>query len=118
MSKKSKTAPTFDDYERALHQMLDDNESLKSELADVKAQLNAIHTAFDERGSLGILQLIAHDMRLSPETRMRAAAAACPYERPKLALTATTTVPLYDLLQERRRQGKIIEQAPDPDPAA
>jgi len=119
MSKtKTKPAPTFDDYERALGVMMTKNEQLTAELADVKSRLNSLMTAFDERGSLGVLQHIAHDMRLSPETRMRAAAAACPYERPKLALTATTTVPLYDLLQERRRQGKIIEQAPEPDPAA
>jgi hypothetical protein len=113
-----KTTPTFAEYENALHTMMDENENLKHELADVKGRLDALMTAFNERGSLGILQLIAHDKRLPPETRIKAAGLACPYERPKLALTATTTVPLYDLLQERRRQGKIIEQAPEPDPAA
>src|SRR6516225_8888762 len=115
MSKK--LAPTIANYEMALHKVLDDNDALRVELADTK-KLNAIMVAFDERGSLGILQEIAKDKRLPPETRIRAAGLACPYERPKLALTATTTVPLYDLLQERRRQGKIIEQAPEPDPAA
>jgi|SRR6516162_2972304 hypothetical protein len=113
---KAKAAPatTFADYEHALGVMMTKNEALEAQLADVKSRLNSLMTAFDERGSLGILQYIAHDMRLPPETRIRAAAAACPYERPKLALTATTTVPLYDLLQERRRQGKVIEQAPEP----
>jgi hypothetical protein len=112
----SKLAPTVDDYERALDQMLDENEALQAELAEVKGRLDALMTAFDERGSLGILQLIAHDKRLPPETRIRAAGLAVPFERPKLALTATATVPLYDLLQERRRQGKVIEH--DPKPAA
>jgi hypothetical protein len=114
MSKK--LAPTFDDYERALHKVLDENEALQAELAEVKGRLDALMTAFDERGSLGILQLIAHDKRLPPETRIRAAGLAVPFERPKLQVTATATVPLYDLLQERRRQGEIIEH--DPKPAA
>src|SRR6516225_2426120 len=114
MSKK--LAPTFADYENALHTMMDENDALKAELAEVEGRLDALMTAFDERGSLGILQLIAHDKRLPPETRIRAAGLAVPFERPKLALTATATVPLYDLLQERRRQGKLIEH--DPKPAA
>ena len=94
--------------------MTDENDALKAELAEVKGRLDALMAAFDERGSLGILQLIAHDKRLPPETRIRAAGLAVPFERLKLALTATTTVLLYDLLQERRPQGKIIEQAPEP----
>jgi len=114
MSKK--LAPTVDDYERALHKVLDENDDLRTKLADVKARLDALMTAFDERGSLGILQLIAHDKRLPPETRIRAAGLAVPFERPKLSVTATATVPLYDLLQERRRQGKVIDH--DPKPAA
>ena len=109
-----KTTPTFAEYENALHTMTDENDALKAELAEVKGRLDALMAAFDERGSLGILQLIAHDKRLPPETRVRAAGLAVPFERPKLALTATTTVLLYDLLQDSRRQGKIIEQAPEP----
>ena len=61
MSKK--LAPTIDDYERALHKVLDENEALHAKLADVQGRLDALMTAFDERGSLGILQLIAHDKR-------------------------------------------------------
>ena len=113
MSKK----PTFDDYEKALHQMIDENEALRAELAPVRGRLNALMTAFDERGSLGILQAMAADTDLSAETRIRAASAAVPYERPKLSVTATTTVPLYDLLEQRRRNGgKVIEHDP-PDAA-
>jgi len=106
MSKK--TAPTVADYENAIDKVLDENEALQAKLAEAEGRLNALMTAFDERGSLGILQQIAHDKRLPPETRIRAAGLAVPFERPKLALTATATVPLYDLLQERRRQGKLI----------
>jgi hypothetical protein len=112
MSKK--LAPTFADYERALDKMLDENDALKAELAEAKGRLDALMTAFDEHGSLGILQLIAHDKRLPPETRVRAAGLAAPFERPKLQVTATATVSLYDLLQERRRQRKVIDHDPKP----
>jgi hypothetical protein len=101
-----------EEYEAALAEMLDRNETLQAELSQVKARLDALMTAFDERGSLGILQVMAADKSLSPEARIRAASAAVPFERPKLSVTATTTVPLYDLLQERRRK------AIDHDPAA
>ena len=40
-----------------------------------------------------------------------------PFERPKLSVTATASIPLYDLLEERRRKAKVIEHAPDPSAA-
>jgi hypothetical protein len=97
-----------------LNQMLDENDELRAELARVQGRLDALMSAFDERGSLGILQAMAADKNLSAEIRIKAASAAVPYERPKLSVTATTTVPLFDLLEERRRKGKVIEHAPDP----
>ena len=105
---KSKSAPTFADYEKALTQMLDENEELQAELTEVKERLAAFMGAFEENGTLGILQLMAHDTSLPPEIRIRAAGLAVPFERPKLAVTATTSVPLYDLLEARRRKGKVI----------
>jgi hypothetical protein len=109
--------PTIADYDRALNHMMDENEALRAELALVRKRLDALVAGFDERGSLGILQVMAADMTLPPEVRIRAASAAVPYERPKLSVTATTTLPLYDLLEERRRKGKVIEHDPD-SPAA
>jgi hypothetical protein len=113
----SEAQPTMAEMDRALHQMLDENDELRRELAKYKAERDAFMTAFDERGTLGILQLMAHDQRLPPEVRIRAAGLAVPFERPKLSMTATTNVPLFDLLEERRRKGKVIEHDPDP-PAA
>jgi hypothetical protein len=100
-----------------LNLVLDQKQALEAELARVRGRLDALLTAFDERGTLGILQLMAHDKNLPPEVRIRAAGLAVPFERPKLAVTATTSVPLYDLLEERRRKGKTIEHDPGP-PAA
>jgi hypothetical protein len=100
----------------ALNQVLDQKEALETELAEVKARLAGLVAAFDENGTLGILQLMAHDKKLPPEVRIRAAGLAVPYERPKLSVTATTSLPLYDLLEAQRRKSKLIEH--DPKPAA
>jgi hypothetical protein len=71
------------ELDAALHQVLDENDALKAELARVQGRLDALMTAFDKNGSLGILQLIAHDKNLPVEIRIRAAGLAVPYERPK-----------------------------------
>jgi hypothetical protein len=86
-------------------------------LRDEVAQYRALMAAFEERGTLGILQMMAHDKNLPPEIRVRAAGLAVPFERPKLSVTATASVPLYDLLEERRRKAKVIEHV-EPDPSA
>ena len=99
----------------ALNQVLDQKELLEAELDEVKQRLAALMGAFEENGTLGILQQMAHDTRLPAEIRIRAAGLAVPFERPKLSMTATTSVPLYDLLEARRR--KVIDHTPTP-PAA
>ena len=115
MSDPKRTDPSEDLAERCarlndgLHQVLDENDALRSELAQVRARLDALMTAFDENGTLGILQLMAHDKNLPPEVRIRAAGLAVPFERPKLSVTASTSIPLYDLLEARRRKTKVIE---------
>lgn len=113
----SDAPPTMDDLANALNVMLDENEALRAELARVSGRLAALMTAFDDNGTLGILQMMAHDSNLAPEVRIRAAGLAVPFERPKLSVTATTTVPLYDLLEAKRRKGKTIEHAPGNDPS-
>jgi hypothetical protein len=86
-------------------------------LRDEMAQYRALIAAFEERGTLGILQMMAHDKNLPPEIRVRAAGLAVPFERPKLSMTATASVPLYDLLEARRQKPKVIEHV-EPDPSA
>ena len=86
-------------------------------LRDEVRQHRALMAAFEERGTLGILQMMAHDKNLPPEIRVRAAGLAVPFERPKLSVTATASVPLYNLLEERRRKAKVIEHT-DPGPSA
>ena len=122
----SDVQPTMADMDRALHQMLDENEALQYELKRIRGRLDALVSAFDSNGTLGVLQSIAHDKSLPPELRARAAGLAVPYEKPKLSMAVTASVPLYDLLEARRLKGKVIEQdgkvieqqAPEPPPAA
>jgi hypothetical protein len=72
--------------------------------------------AFEKGGSLGMLQVIGADKTLPIDIRVRALGLAVPYERPKLAMTATTTMPkLFDILEEARRR-RVIEHEPEPSP--
>jgi hypothetical protein len=98
-----------DKLDAALHQTLNEKEALQAELARVRGRLDALMTAFDANGTLGVLQHLAHDKTLPPEIRIRAAGLAVPYEKPKLSMAVTASVPLYDLLEARRRKGKVID---------
>jgi hypothetical protein len=97
-----------------IKQLIAEQDHLRGEVASRDARLSGFVAAFEEGGTLGILQMMAHDASLDPQVRIRAASAAVPFERPKLSVTATTTVPLFDLLEARRRKGKVIEHAPAP----
>ena len=85
-------------------------------LRDEVRQHRALMAAFEERGTLGILQMMAHDKNLPPEIRVRAAGLAVPFERPKLSVTATASIPLYDLLEERRARPRSSNTPPIPPP--
>src|ERR1700730_2504885 len=45
----------------ALNQALDQKEALEAKLAGVQAKLDGLMDAFEQGGSLGVLQAIAHD---------------------------------------------------------
>src|SRR6516164_4410775 len=68
--------PTMEEMDTALHLTLD-----RAEAAEAK--LDALMMAFNKNGSLGMLQLIAHDSNLPVEIRLRALNILLPYERPK-----------------------------------
>ena len=75
--------PTMEEMDTALHLTLDRAEAAEAELARVQAKLDALMMAFNKNGSLGMLQLIAHDSNLPVEIRLRALSILLPYERPK-----------------------------------
>jgi hypothetical protein len=91
----NKTAPTLDDYEKALHQMLDENEALRAEIAKLKGQLSA--------DALATLQGVYLNPDEPAANRIKAAAAAIGYERPKLAATGLVVVDF----RERVRQARL-----------
>jgi hypothetical protein len=68
----------------------------------------------DELDALGLLQSIYRSPGVSLATRMRAAIAALPFERPKLAVVATTTSEdLVDRLQRAQEASmKVINSRP------
>jgi hypothetical protein len=92
--------------DQALHETLDENDALRAELARVKARLDALMQAFEKNGSLGILQQIATDKTLPPETRMRAAGLAVPYERPKYGSVDAVAVGVVDF-REKVKQARL-----------
>lgn len=116
--------PTIADLDRAINQMLNENEVLQAENKRLVARLDTLMTALkEERGTLGVLQLIAHDMTLPPGIRIKAAAVAVQFERAKPASTnGTVSINLFDLLETKRRlrtkgaEAKVIEHAPEHDP--
>ena len=114
--------PLERELDSALHDTLDEIDALKAENVRLKGRLDAMTSAFGDAGVLGVLQRIAHDADLAPELRVKVAAAAAPYERPKLQVQAkTTVVNLYDVLERARQRDreKVIEHQPEaPDPAA
>src|SRR6516164_1077681 len=74
--------PTLEEMDTALHLTLDRAEAAEAELARVQAKLDALMMAFNKNGSLGMLQLIAHDSNLPVEIRLRASTSCCPMSDP------------------------------------
>jgi hypothetical protein len=113
-----------DDLRGQIKTLQDELRTLRPQLAEFEKLLESLS---DERGCLLVLQRIAHDERLPHITRMKAAAAALPYERPKLAITAQTdTFSLYDFLEAKRQKDRLklnpppptIDVTPEPDKAS
>jgi hypothetical protein len=86
----SKTAPTLDDYEKALHQVLDENEALRAEVAKLKGHLSTlVDWIMGDADALVTLQTVYLNPDEPAANRIKAAAAAIGYERPKLAAPPT-----------------------------
>lgn len=122
----SKTA-TIAEYETALHQMLDENEALRTELADVKEQLaTLVDWVMGDADALTVLQRVYLNPDEPAANRIKAAAAAIGYEKPKLAATTTVVVDFAERVRQARLRAtakllaepKVIEHDPAlPEPA-
>ncbi len=99
-------------YEYVIREQMKEIDRLRTELSNLVAWITG------ERDALTALQVIYNDARASEANRVKAAAAAIGYERPKL--TATTNLVVVDF-RERVRQARLkapfaktIEHIPEP----
>ncbi len=118
----SKSAPNISEYETALHQMLDENEALRAELAEVKEQLSGlVDWVMDDADALTVLQRVYLNPD-EPANRIKAAASALPFERPRLAATANIVIDFRERVRQARlkanakllEEPKVIEHIPEP----
>ena len=105
------------ELDAALHETLDENDALKAENAQLKAQVDGLMEGFAKGGSLALLQAIGADRSWPIDGRVRALQAAVPFERPKLSMTATVNHrPLFDILEEARLKERKVIEAPPAEP--
>jgi hypothetical protein len=73
----------------------------------------------NDADALMALQYIYRNPNTSEGNRLKALGLALPFERSKPpSMVAVAPVKLFDILEARRAQGKVIEQAPSPPDAA
>ena len=120
----NKTAPTLADYEKALHQMLDENEALRAEITKLNGQLSTlVDWIMGDADALTTLQAVYLNSDEPAGNRIKAAAAAIAYERPKLAATGLVVMNFRERVRQARLKAplKTIEHMPDdehiPEPA-
>jgi len=114
----SKTAPTLEDYEKALHQMLDENEALRAEIVKLRGDIDRLLAWINgDADALVTLQGVYLNPDESAANRIKAAAAAIGYERPKLAATNLVVVDFRERVRQARLKAplaKTIEHIPEP----
>jgi hypothetical protein len=89
---------------RATEELIAENEALRAQLKHRDELIESLTKTIDERGTLGVLQMMAHDMRLPANIRVKAAEIAISYERakPPIAVAAHIDFSLFNLLEEKR----------------
>ena len=114
-------APTLAKYEKALHQMLDENEALRAEVTKLKEQISTLVNWIN--GDVDALTTL-QGLYLSPDepaaNRIKAAAAAIGYERPRLTASANLiTIDFRERVRQARLKAdaKLIEHIADEDVA-
>ena len=106
----SKTA-TLDEYEKALHRMLNENDAQRAEIAKLKEQLSTLVDWImgDAADALTTLQAVYLNADEPAGNRIKAAAAAIGYERPKLAATSLVVVDFRERVRQARLKAPLAE---------
>ena len=79
--------PTIAELDSALHTMLDENDELRAELAQLRAEVKRLVDWINgDADALTTLQRTYLDPKTSTTDRIKAAGAAIAYERPKLSV--------------------------------
>jgi hypothetical protein len=103
--------PLERELDAALLTMLHENSELKGENAKLQARLDAMMSAFDANGALGVLQKIMHDEDIKTELRIKAASAAVGFERSKPPATVNNIHTLFDTLERAHQRDRELRQA-------
>jgi len=100
----------------ALNEVLDQKESLQAELAEVKGQLTILVAWINgDADALTTLQGVYLNRAEPAANRIKAAAAAIGYERPKLAASIGVVVDFRERVRQARLKAdaKLLEHIPD-----
>ena len=112
----NRTAPTLANYEKALHRMLDENAALQAEVTKLNGQLSTLVDWINgDADALTTLQGLYLNPSEPAGNRIKAAAAAIGYERPKPA-TSLVVVDFRERVRQARLKAmaKTIEHIPEP----
>ena len=97
----------------ALHTMLDENEALRAERDQLRAEVKRlVDWVMGDRDALVCLQSIYNDLSAPENSRIKAASAAIGYERPKLTFGVQISGPA--VLGERLDQGRTMKTVNQP----
>jgi hypothetical protein len=111
---------TRGEYEKALHHMLDENGRLRAEITRLNGQLSTlVEWIMGNADALTTLQAMYLNADEPAGNRIKAAAAAIGYERPKLATTGLVLVDFRERVRQARLKApfaKTIEHVPEPEP--
>jgi len=97
----------------ALHTMLDENEALRAERDQLRAEVKQlVDGVMGDRDALVCLQSIYNDVGADKGSRIKAAAAAIAFERPKLSVSVQVSGP--GVLGERLDQSRTMKTVNQP----
>ena len=105
--------PTIAELDSALHLMLDENEALRAERDQLRAEIKQLlDWVTGDKDALVCLQSIYNDPGADKGRRIKAAAAAIGYERPKLTFGVQISGP--SVLGERLDQTRTMKTVNQP----